>query len=101
VVQGRQGASFHRCRQTVIFVAGPLEIAPAHRRGAQADDELVAALSEARDLEAAGRFVSFIGTKPLPLSSQYQLNPWSVFQREACPRLDRDGRRFASRKRVK
>ena len=48
---------------TVIFVAGPLEdraCAPA-----RADDDLVAALSEAATWKRQGDFVSFIGTKPL------------------------------------
>jgi hypothetical protein len=50
---------------TVIFVAGPLEdrVCPPGR--AQADDELVAALSEAVSWKRQGDFVSFIGTKPL------------------------------------
>ena len=42
---------------TVIFVPGPMEDRACPPARAQADDELVAALSERRDLEAAGRFV--------------------------------------------
>jgi hypothetical protein len=50
---------------TVIFVVGPLEdrsCPPAH---AQADDELVAALSEAATWKRQGDFVSFVGAKTL------------------------------------
>jgi hypothetical protein len=50
---------------TVIFVAGPLEDRACPPTRAQADDELVAALSEAATWKRQGDFVSFIGTKPL------------------------------------
>ena len=50
---------------TVIFVAGPLEDRACPPARAQADDELVAALSEAATWQRQGDFVSFIGTKPL------------------------------------
>jgi hypothetical protein len=50
---------------TVIFVAGPLEDHDCPPARAQADDELVAALSEAATWKRQGDFVSFIGTKPL------------------------------------
>ena len=50
---------------TVIFVAGPLEDRACPLVRAQADDELVAALSEAATWKRQGDFVSFIGTKPL------------------------------------
>src|SRR3984885_13172373 len=50
---------------TVIFVAGPLEDRGCPPARAQADDELVAALSEAATWKRQGDFVSFIGTKPL------------------------------------
>jgi hypothetical protein len=50
---------------TVIFVAGPLEDRACPPERAQADDELVAALSEAATWKRQGDFVSFIGTKPL------------------------------------
>jgi len=50
---------------TVIFVAGPLEDRACAPARAQADDELVAALSEAATWKRQGDFVSFIGTKPL------------------------------------
>jgi len=50
---------------TVIFVAGPLEDRACPPARAQADDELVAALSEAATWKRQGDFVSFIGTKPL------------------------------------
>ena len=50
---------------TVIFVPGPLEDHDCPPARAQADDELVAALSEAATWKRQGDFVSFIGTKPL------------------------------------
>jgi hypothetical protein len=50
---------------TVIFVAGPLEDRGCPPARAQADDELVAALSEAATWKRQGDFVSFIGTRPL------------------------------------
>jgi hypothetical protein len=50
---------------TVIFVAGPLEDRACPPERAQADDELVAALSEATNWKRQGDFVSFIGTKTL------------------------------------
>ena len=50
---------------TVIFVAGPLEDRACPPERAQADDELVAALSEAATWKRQGDFVSFIGTKSL------------------------------------
>jgi META domain len=50
---------------TVIFVAGPLEDRACPPARAQADDELVAALSEAATWKRQGDFVSFIGTRPL------------------------------------
>jgi hypothetical protein len=50
---------------TVIFVAGPLEDRACPLVRAQADDELVAALSEAATWKRQGDLVSFIGTRPL------------------------------------
>jgi META domain len=50
---------------TVIFVAGPLEDRACPPARAQADDELVAALSEATTWKRQGDVVSFIGTRPL------------------------------------
>ncbi len=50
---------------TVIFVAGPLEDRACPPARAQADDELVAALSEAATWKRQGDLISFIGTKPL------------------------------------
>jgi hypothetical protein len=50
---------------TVIFVAGPLEDRACPLERAQADDELVAALSEGATWKRQGDFVSFIGTKTL------------------------------------
>lgn len=50
---------------TVIFVAGPLEDRSCPPARAQADDELVAALSEAATWKRQGDLVSFIGTRPL------------------------------------
>jgi META domain len=50
---------------TVIFVAGPLQDRACPPARAQADDELVAALSAAATWTRQGDFVSFIGTRPL------------------------------------
>ncbi len=50
---------------TVIFVAGPLENRTCPPARAQADDELVAGLSEAATWKRQGDFVAFIGTKSL------------------------------------
>ena len=50
---------------TVIFVAGPVEDRACPPAKAQADDELVAALSEAATWKRQGDFVSFIGAKTL------------------------------------
>jgi hypothetical protein len=50
---------------TVIFVAGSLEDRACPPARAQADDELLAALSEAAAWKRQGDFVSFIGAKPL------------------------------------
>ncbi|MFY9956239.1 META domain-containing protein [Bradyrhizobium sp.] len=49
----------------VIFVAGPLEDRACPPARAQADDELVAALSEVTNWKRQGDFVSFIGAKTL------------------------------------
>ena len=50
---------------TVIFVAGPLQDRACPPARAQADDDLVAALSAAATWKLQGDSVSFIGTKPL------------------------------------
>ena len=50
---------------TMIFVAGPLEDRACPPAKALADDELVAALSEAATWARQGDLVSFIGTKLL------------------------------------
>ena len=50
---------------TVIFVAGPMEDRPCPPAKAQADDDLVAALSEAATWKRQGDLVSFIGTRTL------------------------------------
>jgi hypothetical protein len=50
---------------TEIFVAGPREDRDCPPPRAQADDELVAALSEAATWKRQGDLVSFIGTRPL------------------------------------
>jgi hypothetical protein len=50
---------------TVIFVAGPLEDRACPPAKAQADDELVAALSEAATWTRQGDVISFAGTRPL------------------------------------
>ena len=50
---------------TVIFVPGQLQDRDCPPARAQADDELVAALSEAATWKRRGDLVSFVGTKPL------------------------------------
>ena len=50
---------------TVIFVAGPLEDRDCPPARAQADDELVTALSEAATWKRQGDLISFIGTTSL------------------------------------
>ena len=50
---------------TVIFVPGQVQDRDCPPARAQADDELVAALSEAATWKRRGDLVSFIGTKPL------------------------------------
>jgi len=50
---------------TVIFVPGQLQDSDCPPARAQADDELVAALSEAATWKRRGDLVSFIGTRPL------------------------------------
>jgi hypothetical protein len=50
---------------TVIFVSGQIEDRACPPAKAQADDELVAALSEAATWKRQGDFVSFIGPKTL------------------------------------
>src|SRR5580692_10947908 len=50
---------------TVIFVAGALEDRACPPARAQADDELLEALTEAATWKRQGDLVSFIGTKPL------------------------------------
>jgi hypothetical protein len=48
-----------------VFLAGPLQDRGCPPARAQADDELVAALSEAATWRRQGDLVSFNGTKPL------------------------------------
>ena len=50
---------------TVIFAAGPLEDRACPPAKAQADDDLVAALSEAATWKRQGDLISFIGTRIL------------------------------------
>ncbi len=50
---------------TVIFVAGPLQDRACPQARAQADDDLVSALTEAASWKRQGDFVSFMGTKLL------------------------------------
>jgi hypothetical protein len=50
---------------TVIFVAGALEDRSCPEARAQADDELLAALSEATTWKRQGDYVTFFGAKPL------------------------------------
>ena len=53
---------------TVIFVAGPLEDRACPPARAQADDDLVAALSQAATWKRQGDLVSFMGAKTLRFS---------------------------------
>ena len=50
---------------TVIFVAGALQNRPCPPDRAQADDELIAALTDAGTWKRQGDFVSFVGAKTL------------------------------------
>ena len=50
---------------TVIFVAGAMEDRTCAPDRAQADDDLIAALSDAATWKRQGDFVAFIGTKTL------------------------------------
>ena len=50
---------------TVIFVPGPVEDHDCSPEQAEADDQLVTALSEATSWKREGDFISFIGTKSL------------------------------------
>ena len=50
---------------TVIFVAGAMENRTCPPDRAQADDDLIAALTDAATWKRQGDFVSFIGTKTL------------------------------------
>jgi hypothetical protein len=50
---------------TVIFVIGEMENRPCPPERAQADDDLIAALSDAATWKRQGDVVSFVGTKTL------------------------------------
>jgi hypothetical protein len=50
---------------TVIFVAGPMQERPCPADRAQADDELIAALSEATNWKRQGDSVFFVGPRTL------------------------------------
>ena len=50
---------------TVIFVAGAMENRSCSPDRAQADDDLIAAVTEAATWQRQGDFVSFIGTRTL------------------------------------
>jgi heat shock protein HslJ len=50
---------------TVIFVAGAMENRPCPPDRAQADDELIAALTDAGTWKRQGDFVSFVGARTL------------------------------------
>jgi hypothetical protein len=62
--KGAKG-QFSVAGNTVIFVPGPIEDRGCPPAKAQADDDLVAALSEAATWKRQGDFVSFIGTRTL------------------------------------
>ena len=67
--KGAKG-QFSVAGNTVIFVPGPIEDRACPPAKAQADDDLVAALSEAATWRRQGDLVSFIGTRTL----RFQLN---------------------------
>jgi hypothetical protein len=50
---------------TVVFVAGPMEDRNCPEARAQADDELIAALSEAATWKRQGDLITFVGAKSL------------------------------------
>jgi hypothetical protein len=50
---------------TVVFVAGPMEDRTCPEARAQADDELIAALSEAATWKRQGDLVTFVGARSL------------------------------------
>lgn len=56
---------FSVANDTVIFVPGALEDRGCSPARAQADDELIASLSEAATWKRQGDFVSFVGAKML------------------------------------
>jgi hypothetical protein len=62
--KGSKG-QFSVAGNTVIFVAGPTEDRACPPARAQADDDLVAALSEVTTWKRQGDYVSFIGAKTL------------------------------------
>ena len=64
---------------TVIFAAGPLEDRACPPTRAQADDDLVAALSATATWKRQGDFVSFTGTKPLRFRPT-ETSPAAYFQ---------------------
>ena len=68
---------------TVIFVAGAWRTATCPPDRAQADDDLIAALTRCRDLEAAGRLHLLHRHQDAALPAQYQLG-----------RCDNSGSRF-------
>jgi heat shock protein HslJ len=62
--KGAKG-QFSVAGNTVIFVAGAMENRTCPPDRAQADDDLIAALTDAATWKRQGDFVSFIGTKTL------------------------------------
>src|ERR1700726_3328456 len=62
--KGAKG-QFSVAGNTVIYVAGALEDRACPPARAQADDELLEALSEAATWKRQGDLVSFVGTRPL------------------------------------
>ena len=64
MVQAGKG-QFSVAGNTVIFVAAQLQDHACPPARAQADDELVAALSEAATWKRQDDFISFIGTRSL------------------------------------
>jgi len=56
---------FSVASNTVVFVAGPMEDRNCPEARAQADDELIAALSEAATWKRQGDLITFVGAKSL------------------------------------
>jgi len=68
---------------TVVFVAGPMQDRACPPARAQADDELVAVLTDATTWRRQGDFVAFSGSKDTAFPPQHQLR--NATRRRAAP----------------